>query len=114
MLDEDYSEMHHVFFLCVFDPACYEVTKQEWGRTNSKHIFLNFCITNVKGNPEHDCFELSLPSSMVSFTAWMLTLDPVILEHHWQSLEKQPRTIIEMKNVVFARFCSYFPLAIFN
>lgn len=89
--------MHYVFFLCVFDPACYEETKQEWGRTNLTR-FPKFCITSVEGTPEHECFQLILPSSMLFFTIWMLTLDPVIVEHCWQSLEKLSFAIIGIKN----------------
>lgn len=50
---------------------------------------------------------------MISFTAWMLTLDPVILEHHWQSLEKQPRTIIEVKNTKFLQGFVHIFLSVF-
>lgn len=84
------------FFLCVFDPACYEETKQEWDRTNLKHVFLNFAL---QGTPEHDCFQLILPISMLFFTIWMLTLDPVIIEHYWQSLEELSFAIVKIKNI---------------
>lgn len=36
---------------------------------------------------------------MLFFTIWMLTLDPVILEHYWQSLEKLSFAILEMNNI---------------
>lgn len=56
-------------------------------------------MTSVEETPEHDCFQLILPSSMLFFTIWMLTLDPVIIEHYWQSLEKLSFAIVEIKNI---------------
>jgi len=80
------------------------------GQNKFETCFPKFCITNAKGNTEHDCFQLLSPSSLVSFTVWMLTLDLVILEHHWQSLEKQSHRIMEIKNIkVLKGFVPAFP-----
>lgn len=74
MLDEDYSEMQRVFFLCIFDPVCYEEAKKEWSRTNLKHVFLNFALQMSKEIQSIDVFHLLSLHSMVSCTIWMLTL----------------------------------------
>lgn len=87
MLDEDYSEMQHVFFLHTFDPACYEKTKHKWGRTNLKHVFLNFALQMSKEMQSMIIDNYSHPF-LPSFTIWMFTLDPDISERYWQNLEK--------------------------
>lgn len=69
------------------------------GEDKFEACFPKFCITSVEGTLEHDCFQLILPCSGLFFTVWMLTLDPVILEHYWQSLEKLSHAIIEIKNI---------------
>lgn len=69
------------------------------GEDKFEACFPKFCITSVEGTPERDCFQLILPCSMLFFTVWMLTLDPVILECYWQSLEKLSHSIIEIKNI---------------
>lgn len=43
-------------------------------------------------------FLINLAQFHVTFTVWMLTLDSVILEHYWPSLETLSFTIGEIKN----------------
>lgn len=79
-----------MYFSCVY--LTLSAMRRQSKNGAEQICFPKFCITNVKENPEHDCFQLFLPSSVVSFAVWMLTLDPVILEHYRLSLEKKKVT----------------------